>query len=224
MGGKKINSPIDCDTPTADLFTVKLLLNSVVSTNEAKFFTLDNKNFYLNTRMESFEYMRLKMEDIPENVIENYELRAKEEDGQFYVEIRKGMYGLSQAGILAQKLLEKRLKKKGYYQSMYTPGLWLHEWQPIQFSLVVDDFGVKYVGEEQKKHLVNALVEHYEISQDWEGKNIADLPWNGFTKRKKCTYLCRDISKTRSRDSNMISPSGNMINPIHTLHLNMGQK
>ena len=54
--------------------------------------------------------MRLKMEDILENVIENYELRGKEEDGQVYVEIRKGMYGLPQAGILAQKLLEKRLK------------------------------------------------------------------------------------------------------------------
>ena len=64
------------------------------------------------------------MEDIPENVIEKYELKAKEEDGQVCVEIRKGMYGLPQAGILAQKLLEKRLKKKGYYQSMYTPGMW----------------------------------------------------------------------------------------------------
>ena len=80
------------------------------------------------------------------------------------------MYGLPQAGILAQKLLEKRLKKKVYYQSMYTPGLWFHEWRPIQFSLVVDDFGVKYVGEENVKHLVNAPVEHYKISQDWDSK------------------------------------------------------
>ena len=70
------------------------------------------------------------MEDIPDKVIEKYELKAKEEDGQVYVKIIKGMYGLPQAGILAQKLLEKRLKKKLYYQSMYTPGLWLHEyWQ-----------------------------------------------------------------------------------------------
>ena len=175
MGGDKIKSPIDCGTPTADLFTVKLLLNSVVSTNGAKLFTLDIKNFYLNTPMERFEYMRLKMEVIPENMIEKYELKAKEEYCQVYVEIRKGMYGLPQAGILAQKMLEKRLKKKGYYQSMYKPGLWLYEWQPIQFSLVVDDFGVKYVGEANAKHLVNALVEHYEISQDWDGKKYCRL-------------------------------------------------
>ena len=69
-----------------------------------------------------------------------------EEEGQVYVKIRKGMYGLLQAGILAQKLLEKQSKNKGYYQPMYTPGSWLHEWRPIQFSLVVNDFGVKYVG------------------------------------------------------------------------------
>ena len=55
---------------------------------------------------------------------------------------------------------------------MFTPGLWLHEWRPIQFSLVADDFGVKYVGKEHAKHLVDALEEHYEISQDWEGKKI----------------------------------------------------
>ena len=62
--------------------------------------------------MERFEYTRLKTEDNPEKVIEKYELEAKEEDGQVYVEIRKGMYGLTQASILAQNLLEKRLKKK----------------------------------------------------------------------------------------------------------------
>ena len=116
LGGKKIKSPIDCGTPTSDLFTVKLLLNSVVLTKGAKLFTIDIKKFYLNTPMERFEYTRLKTEGIPENVIEKCELKAKEEDGQVYVKTRKGTYGLPQAGIMAQKLLEKRLKKKGCYQ------------------------------------------------------------------------------------------------------------
>ena len=51
VGGDKIKSPIDCGTPTSDLFTVKVLLNSVVLTEGAKLFTLDIKNFYLNTPM-----------------------------------------------------------------------------------------------------------------------------------------------------------------------------
>ena len=119
--------------------------------------------------------MRLKMEGIPQNLIEKYGLKANEEDGQVHVKTQKGMYGLLQAGILEQKLLGKRLKKKGYYQPIYTPGLWLHEWQHIQLSLVVDDFGVKYVGEEHVKHLVDELEEHYEISKYWEGKKICGL-------------------------------------------------
>ena len=64
---------------------VKLLLNSVVSKNGAKLFTHDIKNFYINTPVERFEYMRLKMEDIPENVMEKYELKSKKEDGQVHV-------------------------------------------------------------------------------------------------------------------------------------------
>ena len=48
FGGKTLSVPIDCGTPTADLLTIKLLLNSVISTPGAKFMTLHLKDFYLN--------------------------------------------------------------------------------------------------------------------------------------------------------------------------------
>jgi hypothetical protein len=48
-------------------------------------------------------------------------------------------------------------------------GLWTHNWYPIKFSLVVDDFGVMYVGREHAEHLKAALEENDEISTDWEG-------------------------------------------------------
>ena len=57
------------------------------------------------------------------------------------------MYRLPQSGILSQELLKKRLAEEQYYQSMYTPGLWLHKWQDISFTLCVDDFGMKYMEE-----------------------------------------------------------------------------
>jgi hypothetical protein len=46
--------------------------------------------------------------------------------------------------------------------------------------LVVDDFGVKYVGEEHAKHLISALEPHYKISQDWKGELYCGitLKWN----------------------------------------------
>ena len=171
VDGSRINIDMDCGTPTASLLTVKMLLNSVISTRGAKFMTLDIKDFYLNTPMERPEYMRMKLANFPEDVIKHYNLRDKADaKGTLYIEIRKGMYGLPHAGIIAQKLLEERLNKAGYYQSEKTPGFWKHEWRPVAFSLIVDDFGIKYVGDQHAKHLIKVLEDHYTVTQDWKAE------------------------------------------------------
>ena len=85
------------------------------------------------------------------------------------IEVTKGMYGLPQAGLLANELLEQRLNKHGYFQSKLVPGLWKHTTRPISFTLIVDDFGVKYVGKEHTEHLMTVLQEHYQIKADWTG-------------------------------------------------------
>jgi len=55
----------------------------------------------------------MKLSDIPDEIVCDYNLRAKETpDGSVYIEINKGMYGLPQAGLLANELLEKRLNKR----------------------------------------------------------------------------------------------------------------
>eukprot|EP00957_Ditylum_brightwellii_P020515 1546763-Ditylum_brightwellii.AAC.1 len=72
------------------------------------------------------------------------------------------MYGLPQAGILANKLLKERLATAGYCPTRHTPGLWRHKWRPVTFSLAVDDFGIKYVGKENALHLLNTLKQWYE--------------------------------------------------------------
>jgi hypothetical protein len=79
------------------------------------------------------------------------------------------MYGLPQSGLLSNELLEKRLNKHGYFQSKLVPGFWTHEWRPIQFTLVVDDFGVKYVGKEHAEHLKSVIAKYYKMSTDWSG-------------------------------------------------------
>lgn len=170
VGGDRVDYPYEVATPTADITTSKLLFNSVLSTTNAKFFCADISNFYLNTPLDIYEYMRLPLDIIPEEVRRKYNLDSMvESDGYVYIEIRKGMYGLPQAGILANKLLTKRLKPFGYQPCQHTPGLWRHEWRPIRFSLVVDDFGIKYVGKEHADHLIGALQQYYKISIDWSG-------------------------------------------------------
>ena len=74
-GRDRVHYPGDTGTPTADLLTIKLLINSVISKPGANFFTMDIKDFYLNTLMERYKYMQLWMADMPEDVIEHYKLR-----------------------------------------------------------------------------------------------------------------------------------------------------
>ena len=85
VGGDRINYPDDVGTPTADMLTVKLLLNSVISTKGARFMTIYIKDFYLNSPMPRYEYMRLKMADLPQDFIDKYNLQAKvTPDGYVY--------------------------------------------------------------------------------------------------------------------------------------------
>ncbi len=80
------------------------------------------------------------------------------------------MYGLPQAGIIAQQLLEMRLVVHGYHQSTTTPGLWRHNTRPICFILVFDNFGVKYVNKANAEYLLNVIQKYYKCSSDWDAK------------------------------------------------------
>ena len=52
---------------------------------------------------------------------------------------------------------------------IHTPGLWKHISRPIDLSLVVDVFGVKYAGEDNSHHLIDSLKEEFTISEDRKG-------------------------------------------------------
>ncbi len=111
----------------------------------------------------------MKLELFPPNIIEEYGLCNKvDADGNVFCEVRQGMYGLPQASIIAQDLLTKQLNKAGHLQSKIMPGYWRHHWQPISFTLVVEDFGVKYVNKDNVKHLISSLSQDYTIDTNWE--------------------------------------------------------
>ena len=123
----------------------------------------------------------MKLGNFPEDIIKHYNLRNKAtHDGFVYVAVTRGMYGLPQSGILAQELLKKRLGNTGYHQSTHTPGLWTHEWRPICFTLVVDNFRVKYVGEDYAPHLVSVIQKDYDVTSYWKGSRYLGLTldWN----------------------------------------------
>ena len=80
------------------------------------------------------------------------------------------MYGLPQAGLIAQQRLNAHLYKHGYTPAASTPGLYIHHTRKTTFTLVVDDFGVKYHNKTDALHIINCLKEQYTITTDWTGK------------------------------------------------------
>jgi hypothetical protein len=91
-GGDRINYPKVVGTLTADMTLVETLLNSIIPTKGAKCVMLDIKDFYLNTPMERYKYMHLKLSNIPKKILIKYKLHEIATlDGYVYCEIRKGM-------------------------------------------------------------------------------------------------------------------------------------
>ena len=80
------------------------------------------------------------------------------------------MYGLAQAGLIANELLAKMLAKHGFNQMPHTTGLWRHHTKPIEFALEVHDFGIKYNNKHDAQDLINTLEKNYKaVSVDWDG-------------------------------------------------------
>ena len=79
----------------------------MLSTPAAKYMTVDIKKIYLNTPLDRYKYMRVPLGIIPQHLINQYNLTTKAKNEYVYCEIQKDIYGLPQAGILANKLLKK---------------------------------------------------------------------------------------------------------------------
>ena len=131
---------------------------------------LDIYNFYLGTPMARPDYMRLPLKLIPHEIFDNYKLNYISENEWVYLKIVKVMYGLPQSGKLAHNLLKKLLSKDGYLPVQITSGLWRHVWRPVTFTLVVDDFGIKFTGNTHANHLIHTLKKDYEITTDPQGQ------------------------------------------------------
>jgi hypothetical protein len=139
---------------------------------------LDIKNFYLTTALDQFKYMKMPISLFPTWIIAQYDLQKNILNGYIYLEMQQAIWGLLQARILANKLLQKRLLPHGYYKCANTPGLWKHITRPILFTLVIDNFGVKYVGREHVEHLIACIKEKYKPTENWTGDLYCGIKLN----------------------------------------------
>ena len=200
-GGNLIQYDNELSVRLADITTAKLHWNSVISTENARYMCLDLSLLYLSAVLEYYEYMKIPLSLFPPWIIEQYELMKHTKNGMVHIEMRRAVWGLPQAGILANKKLRRKLAPHGYHEHANTPGLWYHESRPISFTLVVDDFGVKYVGKQHVDHLIECLRETYKLTEDWTGalycritlewnyeERYVDISMPGYSKKKLQEY------------------------------------
>jgi hypothetical protein len=178
--GNGIEYPGQTSAETASLDTVKLLFNAVVSELDAKFMTIDIKDFYLKSKLLRKEYAWVSLKQIAPVIIEEYNLLSMAVNGKVLIEIYNGIYGLPQSGKLAKDKLTLELAKHGFTECEHTPCLFTHTTRNIKFTLVVDDFGVKYTDIADVHFLISVLKQHYDLHEDYSGNKYLgiSLDWN----------------------------------------------
>lgn len=146
VGGGRMDCPGSTSAKTVDPMTVKILLNSVTSTPNAKFMTGNIKDFCLNNNLDRCEHIRILVGIVPTAIMQQCDLAGKVVDGHVHAEVHKGMHGSPQAGKIMDDVLVEHLSQCRHKPCKFTLGLFEHETRPIAFSLVVDDFGVQHAG------------------------------------------------------------------------------
>ncbi len=69
------------------MLVAKLLFNSVISTTGAQFMTIDISDFYLMTPLKCPEFIRISINNIPEEIIIEYKLREiADSKGMVYIQ------------------------------------------------------------------------------------------------------------------------------------------
>ena len=183
VGGDRLTYNADAGAPAANMLETKILVNSTISDAKqgARFMSADLKDFFLATPMEGNEYMKVPFKHFPPDIKQRYDLDSKvTESGHIFIKIKKGMYGLKQAAILAYNNMKKHLSKYGYRPILGTTGMWEHKTRKTKFCVCVDDFGIKYYNTEDLNHLLNSLRDNYKCTVDMEGKHYCGLTfyWN----------------------------------------------
>jgi hypothetical protein len=171
-GGDKLDHPGDPSSPTASMLAAKVHINS--ATSDAKrgacHMGIDIKNYYLGAPASSCLCMRVPIWCIPQEVWDdpNHDIHIAD-DGYVYLEIRRGLCALKEAGVLAFNQLIKKLAPHGCEPMPFTPGLWRYCTRRTTFVLRVDDFGVKCFSKTNAQHLIDALEADYEVTINWDG-------------------------------------------------------
>ena len=113
-GGNFLKYEGNASVQTAGLDKAKMHWNSVISTKGATYMCLDMENFYLTAKLEYFEHMKMPLSLFLLWKIKQYNLAEFGNKWLGTYQDEGAVWGLVQAGILANKRLCQKLVPFGY--------------------------------------------------------------------------------------------------------------
>ena len=186
----------------AEITAVKIAFNTIVSDATLDYCTLDLKDMYLQSTLDRPEYMFMPLAMIPMELRKELGMTHLPESTRILWEVYKALYGMPQAGRLAQHDLVRILKTGGYTMSPTTPCLFTHPTRKIKFLVWVDDFFVTYPRGDRAdvEHLLSVLSQLYEYKIDWTGSSYLGLTLRHDRARKTFTvslpgYITRMLAE-----------------------------
>ena len=224
-GGHPLDYDGETATNSASMETVKILLNSVLSTPDACLSTLDAKMMHSESLLKDPQCMRFKLSQIPEDFQKQCNLHALvDTHGCVHARIDGALCGLAEAGRIANQDVADHLAKFGCHECKFTPGLFTHETRPIQFSLTVDDFAVKWINRSDFDHLLQSLETKHAMTCDMDGKQCVGmyLDWN-YEKREVVCSMDQYIQDALS-ELEVTKPKQHFKGPSKSPSINCGAR
>jgi hypothetical protein len=213
----------------ASMTTIKMLLNKTVSDANSKWMTMDISDMYLHTTLpdDQWEYMVMNINDIPPEIIDTYHLKdfLAPGDTKVYFEVVKALYGMKQAGYLANRDVVEHLNNNGYTAQDNTPCLFQSD--GIEFTLVTDDFGVRYENKAAADKLLEVMSRKYPMTHDWSGKKYIgfDLLFDYTPSARRVEMSMKGyVAAVLKRFKHLVTPTHNVYSPEFFQPINYGSK
>jgi hypothetical protein len=177
FGGNLSDYDGERSSSMVDITTVKVAFNHLVSDENLDYCTLDLKDMYLQSKLDRPEFMRMPLAQIPMNLRVKLGMAHLPEHTMILWQVDQALYGMPQAGMLAQRDLDGILRAGGFYTTPTTPCLYKHRTRTIIFTVWVDDFFVIYKRNDRTDvdYLMSVLSTKYEFKTDWTGSNYLGL-------------------------------------------------
>ena len=127
------------------MITVKPHLNRTISKKQARCLTIDVKDYYCSTSMTDYEDVNSPLLSMPQEIIDQHELLSLVVRNRVHFEVHKDVPSLKEVDVIDDKCLSNHLINHACASSRSALFLWKHKIFPIGFTLVVENFDVKFI-------------------------------------------------------------------------------